>query len=359
MRIQREGRNCPSIAKYYTCPYFEGCCEVDACKVGTCPRQHIPTGGPETTIAAVAPPVMVSETPVRSSTISSPHGITGAWYTDTKTAPAPTSSGVVSLDLPSPTVTEVLGSSSAASQEGHGNKELSATAKGGIIGAFAVLALIFVVGYSMCRKQRRRKVSARDSDSSSGRESKAGVNEEVIATLGGRYEEPHSRFDRESTLKSNSRMMNHPISASSRDLDVLSRPSAVIARPTTASPLAPKSAFHQVSSAIKPTVTDAGPSTRGPTVLNQASEMIARYTSASPDLMSRLDTATPEIQGPPQQAAVAELASPGLPKVVEIHSSRSGVQKYKPYRPNANSLYPVAETTPSYLTGTLAASGEH
>lgn len=74
--------------------------------------------------------------------------------------------------------------------------------------------------------------------------------------------------------------------------------------------------------------------------------------------MSRLGAATPELHGPPQQAAIAELASPGLPKVVQIHSSRSGVQKYKPYRPNANSLYPVAETTPSYLTGTLAATDE-
>lgn len=152
--------------------------------------------------------------------------------------------------------------------------------------------------------------------------------------------------------------MNHPISPSSRD-PVPNRPSAVIARSTTASPLAPKSAFHQVSSAIKPTVTVAGPSIRGPTVLNQTSEIIARYTSASPDLMSRLNTATPEIQGPPQQAAVAKLASPGLPKVVEIHSGRSGFQKYKPYRPNSNSLYPVAETTPSHLTGTQAASDKH
>lgn len=189
--IQREGNSCPPGAKYYICPRFEGCCEVDACKVGTCPRQYIPTGGPGTTVAAVAPPVMVSEAPERSSTISSPRGITtyfsvastdgGAWYTDTKTAPAPASSeAITSLASPSSSVVEVPSSSSSAPKAENENKELSAAAKGGIFGAIAALVLALVVGYFICRKKSRaRKLRSHDSTSSFDRdEGKDGVDED-------------------------------------------------------------------------------------------------------------------------------------------------------------------------------------
>ncbi|KAI8299383.1 hypothetical protein K4K61_010664 [Colletotrichum sp. SAR11_59] len=344
----------------FECPGgFKGCCTSSPCGSKVCMRSGEVTDKKTTTIAAVAPPVLASSTPIiPAKTLPEKQvGVTtyfniqptteGGYFSDSLTLPSPT---IVTAN-PSITATQasvpIISATAIATKES--NSQPSAAAKGGIIAGAAAIVLIVIVLYFMCGKQRR-KLRNKDSidsldkhgiegggtteeeghtkpaspsqpdgahqGSHANETSDATRPEDVFASFGGRYEEPQSRFNRVSDMSSNSRMMNHPVSPMSRETASL---------PAPAPP---------------------------------ASAVVARSVTASPDFVSRLGTATPELQGPPQQAAIAELASPGLPKVVEIHSSRSGIQKYKPYRPNATNLYPVAETTPSYLTGTLNASKE-
>ncbi|KAL0936607.1 uncharacterized protein CTRU02_208822 [Colletotrichum truncatum] len=343
--------NCPPDWKYYDCgSLFKGCCDVEACQFSAgCPRAHV-RNNQATTVAAVAPPVLASSTTKKSAenkpspTINSPRpsptkpsrlvittyfnstptrGAGGAWYTDTKPMPSRTA---VSLSFSTITTrTSIPITSATASVTGKGDTELSVAVKGGIIGAVAAVVLAVIVAYFMCGKQRRKLRSRESIDSIDTGEVRNTVKEEDEHTPStsansfrpedmfppfegqGRYEESRSRFNRVGDSCSNHKTMNIPGSLSSRESVNVKYPPAVMARSAT----------------------------------------------TSPEYISRTNTATPEIQGCPQQAAIAELASPGLPRVVEIHSNRSGAQKYKPYRSNTASLYPVAETSPSYLTGTL------
>ncbi|KAF9869783.1 hypothetical protein CkaCkLH20_12700 [Colletotrichum karsti] len=374
---------CSSGLKFVKCPTWSGCCVVNDCKNRDgCPDAQTTGKKTATTIAAVAPPIAASPTPAKSdkyrsdtrllqSTSKPPltAGLTtyfsseptggGAWFTDTKALPLPTAVSLTSgaaITQTSPAVA----SATAPTAEKKGS-QLSGAEKGGIIGGVAGIILAIIVIWFMCGKQKRKLRSRSSIDSLD----KTGVNgsveeedtpvppttansvqqeqqstssysrsENVFSPFGGRYEEPQSRFNRISEMNPNSKMMNHPVNPMSRDSIAPPPISSVVARSTTASP-----------------EVIARSATASPAI-------IARSATASPEFMSRLGTATPELQGPPQEAAIAELASPGLPKVVEIHSIRSGVKKYKPYRPNASSMYPVAETTPSYLTGTMNATQE-
>ncbi|KAK2776294.1 hypothetical protein CKAH01_12508 [Colletotrichum kahawae] len=350
---------CLAGEELFKCPGgFKGCCTSSPCGSKICIRSNGATDKKTTTIAAVAPPVLASPTPIiPAKTLPEKQvGVTtyfniqpttgGGYFSDSLTLPSPT------IFSPSPSITATQASvpviSATAPATKESDSQLSAAAKGGIIAGAAAIVLIVIALYFMCGKQRRKLRTQNSIDSldkpgiegggateedghtklaspsqpdgahqrDADETSDATRPEDVFASFGGRYEEPQSRFNRVSDMSSNSRMMNHPVSPMSRETASLPGPAP------------------------------------------PASTVVARSVTASPEFVSRLGTATPELQGPPQQAAIAELASPGLPKVVEIHSRRSGVQKYKPYRPNATNLYPVAETTPNHLTGTLNATKE-
>ncbi|OHF01102.1 hypothetical protein CORC01_03669 [Colletotrichum orchidophilum] len=377
----RQAKICPIGTFPYSCKHFEGCCEVNPCEDGRCPDEFNPyltatELRPMETIASVAAPVLVSaitssskisitttDKKVQTSTssgglttifsIPEPTGPGGIWLTDDPGSSASTFTSVDSTQNPfyvspqfytptAPTETQVLGASAPAlaDKSNHNQNDLPVAAQAGIAVSVLVVICVVIAAYFLCTKQRRKFSASLESISSLR---KAGSKR-------GRYEEPQTRFNRVSD-KTASRMMNHPVSPDTRDSVSMRMPPLpptpppamlpAISRATTASP--------NFSSRTATATPDLGYPTATSTP-DFTSRMV------TPDYMSRLGTATPELQGPPQQAAIAELASPGLPKVVEIHSSRSGVQKYKPYRPNGGSLYPVAETTPSYLTGNLNAT---
>ncbi|GKT89836.1 hypothetical protein CT0861_06003 [Colletotrichum tofieldiae] len=383
--IARGKDTCDAGLSYFECKEgYRGCCHFNPCPGTDCPRKSSETQLGKT-IASVAAPVLVSAsdsspskqfTVTRVMTITTrksqsigattttivlpgPTGPGGAWYTDPKGRPA---SVISSLDQSLyPTVTSapeilitpvepqvlITSTSIAAPEPKSGKGGLSTAAQAGIAASALIVLVIIIAAWFLCTKQRRKLRGSRESissisgDGNSREGSRNGSREDQsnppmtlnafgpdagFSSFGGHYEEPQTRFNRVSDVDSG-RMMNHPISPVTRDSAIPQPPPAVIARANTASP---------------------GPISR---TANATPDFICRTANATPDFISRLGT--PELHGPPQQAAIAELASPGRPKVVEICSTRSGVQIYKAYRPMGNSLYPVAKTRPSYLTRTL------
>ncbi|KAK1725773.1 uncharacterized protein BDZ83DRAFT_718939 [Colletotrichum acutatum] len=380
----REAKVCPIGSYHYTCSGFEGCCEVNPCETTRCPDEYNPyLTATELqalkTIASVAAPVLVSPTSssskassattdkkVQSSTSSDnptttlsspePTATGGIWLTDNRGSPASTiapddSTGTpffVSPHTYTPTVpveTQAIDTSAPALAVKSDQHDLPVAAQAGIAVSALVVICMVIAAYFLCTKQRKKLRASRESISSMSKDGRKHSSEdetsqpamttnpfcpeEVFSPYGRRYEEPQTRFNRINDMSA-SRMMNHPVSPDTRDSIAATASPDFLSRTATTTP-------------------DVGYRTA-----NSTPDFTFRMTT--PDHMSRLGTATPELHGPPQQAAIAELASPGLPKVVEIHSSRSGLQKYKPYRPDGGSLYPVAETTPSYLTGTLNAT---
>ncbi|KAK6212950.1 hypothetical protein QIS74_08952 [Colletotrichum tabaci] len=380
---------CEVGLSYYECNQgYRGCCHFNPCPGTECSRESTSTQSIKT-VASVAAPILVSATDsgpskkvIVTTTITTtthktqpPEGTTttifmygstgpgGAWYTDSEGRRISSISSLDPFLYPTPTATLVepqilVTSTSIATLQPEAEKGgLSAGVRGGIAASILIGIIAIIVAWFLCTKQRKKLRTSRESISSINRDESKNSSEEdrpspqmtadpirhenVFSSFGGRYEEPQTRFNRVSDTGSD-RMMNHPVSPDTRGSAVPQPQSAVIARATTASP------------DFTPRTANATPDFACRTA--NATPDLSRVATATPDFMCRLGTATPELHGPPQQAAIAELASPGLPRVVEIHSSRSGVQMYKPYRPNGGSLYPVAETTPSYLTGTLNAT---
>ncbi|KAK1638201.1 hypothetical protein BDP81DRAFT_448285 [Colletotrichum phormii] len=401
----REAKMCPIGSYHYTCQGFEGCCEVNPCGDGRCLDEFNPyltatELQAQKTIASVAAPVLVSSTAssskatstttdkkVQTSTSSDsptttfstpePTETGGIWLTDdggsasTITSDDPTGTPFfVSPHTYTPNIpveTQAVDASAPALAVKSDQHDLPVAAQAGIAVSALVVICMVIAAYFLCTKQRK-KLRARESISSMSRDGRKHSSEdeisqpamttnpfcpeEVFSPYGRRYEEPQTRFNRVND-QSASRMMNHPVSPDTRE----SMSTRMPAMPPTPSPAMSPGTFRATTASphFLSRTTTATPDL-GYRTANSTPDFTSRMTT--PDYMSRLGTATPELHGPPQQAAIAELASPGLPKVVEIHSSRSGLQKYKPYCPNSSSLYPVAETTPSYLTGTLNAT-EH
>lgn len=75
--------------------------------------------------------------------------------------------------------------------------------------------------------------------------------------------------------------------------------------------------------------------------------MATRPRETTPDLV-RNDTSTPELHGSPKRAAVAELASPGPPRIIEISKPRPNSRTYKAYRPDAQ-LHPLYDASGANL----------
>ncbi|TDZ37613.1 hypothetical protein C8035_v008025 [Colletotrichum spinosum] len=363
-----------------------------------------------TTVDAVGDPAYVSDTgdtilvfatktmspgaTDRLSTLylSSSTGNLGTWFTDPNATPTSTSSSAVGISTFLITQSATIASASASASstvtpdEGSSSSGISNAAKGGIIAGVAVLLLGGIATYFLCGRQRRKLRSRHSIDSMakdgggheeeaappmsanpfqpkdhSDRTDKGFQPGEVFSQFGGRYEEPQSRFNRVSDMSSNSKMMNHPVSPMSR-ASSMNLPLSAAAASDTVCPANRATTSPDLVNSFNTTTSDpvnrfgignVSPVSRVDTT---SPDFVNRMGAATPDFLNRLGTATPEIHGPPQRAAVTEIASPGLPKVVEIHSNRTGAQRYKPYRPDANALYPVAETTPSYLTGTLNAT---
>ncbi|KAI3548516.1 hypothetical protein CSPX01_02945 [Colletotrichum filicis] len=402
----REAKVCPIGSYHYTCSGFEGCCEVNPCETTRCPDEYNPyltatKLQAQKTIASVAAPVLVSPTSSSSkassattdkkaqastssdnptTTFSSPEPTAtgGIWLTDGRGSPASTIASGDSTGTPfyvsphtytptAPVETQAIDASAPALAVKSDQHDLPVAAQAGIAVSALVVICMVIAAYFLCTKQRKKLRASRESISSIGKDGRKHSSEdetsqpamttnpfcpeEVFSPYGRRYEEPQTRFNRVNDMSA-SRMMNHPVSPDTRD-----SMSIRMAPPPIPSPAMSPGTFRATTaspdflSRTATTTPDVGYRTA-----NSTPDFTSRMTT--PDYMSRLGTATPELHGPPQQAAIAELASPGLPKVVEIHSSRSGLQKYKPYRPDGGSLYPVAETTPSYLTGTLNAT-EH
>ncbi|KZL86319.1 hypothetical protein CI238_11278 [Colletotrichum incanum] len=419
MRISNIARGkdtCDTGLSYFECKEgYRGCCHFNPCPGTDCLRESSKTQSGKT-IASAAAPVLVSAsdsspskrfTVTRVMTITTrkyqsievttttvvlpdPTGPGGAWYTDPKGRPA---SAISPLDpslypsitlapdiLFTPVEPQVLvTSTSIAAPEPKSKKGgLSTAAQAGIAASVLVVLVIVIAAWFLCTKQRRKLRGSRESissisgDGNSRDGNRNGSKEDQsnppttinpfrpddgLSSFGGHYEEPQTRFNRVSDVGSG-RMMNHPISPDTRDSAIPQPPSAVIARANTASP-GPISRTANANPEFICRTTNATPDLICRTA-NATPDFICRTANATPDFISRFGTATPEVHGPPQQAAVAELASPGLPKVVEICSTRSGVQMYKAYRQMGNSLYPIAVTTPSYLTTTLnATENEH
>ncbi|KAK1541670.1 hypothetical protein CPAR01_05057 [Colletotrichum paranaense] len=402
----REAKVCPIGSYHYTCSGFEGCCEVNPCETTRCPDEYNPyltatELQAQKTIASVAAPVLVSPTSSSSkassattdkkaqastssdnptTTFSSPEptATRGIWLTDDRGSPASTIASDDSTGTPfyvsphtytptAPVETQAIDASAPALAVKSDQHDLPVAAQAGIAVSALVVICMVIAAYFLCTKQRKKLRASRESISSIGKDGRKHSSEdetsqpamttnpfcpeEVFSPYGRRYEEPQTRFNRVNDMSA-SRMMNHPVSPDTRD-----SMSIRMAPPPIPSPAMSPGTFRATTaspdflSRTATTTPDVGYRTA-----NSTPDFTSRMTT--PDYMSRLGTATPELHGPPQQAAIAELASPGLPKVVEIHSSRSGLQKYKPYRPDGGSLYPVAETTPSYLNGTLNAT-EH
>ncbi|KAL0766160.1 hypothetical protein CaCOL14_011358 [Colletotrichum acutatum] len=400
----REAKVCPIGSYHYTCSGFEGCCEVNPCETTRCPDEYNPyLTATELqalkTIASVAAPVLVSPTSssskassattdkkVQSSTSSDnptttlsspePTATGGIWLTDNRGSPASTiapddSTGTpffVSPHTYTPTVpveTQAIDTSAPALAVKSDQHDLPVAAQAGIAVSALVVICMVIAAYFLCTKQRKKLRASRESISSMSKDGRKHSSEdetsqpamttnpfcpeEVFSPYGRRYEEPQTRFNRINDMSA-SRMMNHPVSPDTRDsMSTRMSPPPIPSPAMSPGTYRAATASPDFLSRTATTTPDVGYRTA-----NSTPDFTFRMTT--PDHMSRLGTATPELHGPPQQAAIAELASPGLPKVVEIHSSRSGLQKYKPYRPDGGSLYPVAETTPSYLTGTLNAT---
>ncbi|KAK1964774.1 hypothetical protein LZ32DRAFT_215726 [Colletotrichum eremochloae] len=393
--IARGKDTCNAGLTYFECEEgYRGCCHFNPCPGNTCPRES-PGVQPGETIASVAAPVLISATsPVRKSIVTRTSIITahrtqsmrimtttvflagstgagGAWYTDPKgrtvssityLGPSMYPTATPASNIPStPVEPQVLVTSTSIASQPDAEKDGLSTAVQAVIAVSILVVLVGVItAWFLCTKQRRKLRGSRESISSIGRDgnstdgSRNGSKEDQsqspmtanpfrsddgFSPFGGYYEEPQTRFNRASDTGSG-RMMNHPISPDTRDCAILQPPLAGIMRPNTTSSDPISCTANETPDFICRTAT-ATP------------DFICRTANATPDFISRLGTATPELHGPPQQAAIAELASPGLPRVVEICSTRSGAQMYKAYRPNNNILYPVAEITPRHLTGTL------
>ncbi|GKT39992.1 uncharacterized protein ColSpa_00173 [Colletotrichum spaethianum] len=395
--IARGKDTCDAGLSYFECKEgYRGCCHFNPCPGTNCPRELSVTQ-PGKIVASVAAPVLVSaidpllskrRTITMTSTITTyksksmqattttvflpdATGPGGAWYTDPKGRlvstvssldpslyPTVDSSPSVPFTLVEPQVL-ITSTSTAAPEPGSGNSGLSTAAQAGIAASVLIVLVAIIAAWFLCTKQRRKLRGSRESirsisrDGNSRKGSTNGSKEDqsnppIIthpfqpngpSSFGGHYEEPQTRFSRVSNIGSE-KMMNHPISPDTRNLAIWQPPSAVIAR------------VNIVSPGFTPRTVNATPDFICRTA-NTTPDFTSRTANATPDFISRLGTATPEVHGPPQQAAIAELASPGRPKVVEICSTRNSVQMYKAYHPMGNSLYPVAETSPSYLTGKL------
>ncbi|KAK2063884.1 hypothetical protein LY76DRAFT_588051 [Colletotrichum caudatum] len=377
MRISINSRvkdTCDAGLTYFECEEgYRGCCHLNPCPGNTCPRES-PGAQPGKTIASVAAPVLITATSLakesiitRTSTIithqpqstktvtttffpADSTGAGGAWYTDPKGRPVssvtfvgpslgPTATPASNIPSTSVESQVLVTRTSTASPQPDSEKNSLSTAIQAVIAVSILVVLVAVIAaWFLCTKQRRKLQGSRESISSISRhgnstdESRNGSKEDQskppvtsnpirydddFSPFGGYYEEPQIRFNRASDTGSG-RMMNHPTSPDNRDFAIPQPPLADIMRPDTASP-----------------------------------DPDSCTANATPDFISRLGTATPELHGPPQEAAIAELASPGLPRIVEICSTRSAARMYKPYRPNGQILYPVAEITPRHLTGTL------
>ncbi|KAK1996863.1 hypothetical protein LX36DRAFT_100565 [Colletotrichum falcatum] len=383
--VARGKDTCDAGLTYFECEEgYRGCCHFNPCPGNTCPRES-PGPQPGKAIASVAAPDLIPATSLaKKSVVTKTSTITahqsqsvrimtttvfladstdpgGAWYTDPKGRPISSTTSLGPSLYPTPTPAsnipftsvepQVLATStSTASPQPDSEKGNLSTAIQAVIAVSILIVLVSVItAWFLCTKQRRKLRGSRESISSIGRDgnstdgSRNGSKEDQsqppmtanpirpddgLSPFGGYYEEPQIRFNRASDTGSG-RMMNHPTSPDTRGSAISQPPLAGNMRPDTASP---------------------DPISR---TANATPDFFYRTANATPDFISRLGTATPELHGPPQQAAVAELASPGLPKVVEICSTRSGAQMYKAYRPNGNVSYPVAEITPRYLTGTL------
>ncbi|KAM0322844.1 hypothetical protein ACHAQA_009185 [Verticillium albo-atrum] len=226
-----------------------------------------------------------------------------------------------STTISGPTETSTAGSA--------GSGGLSTAAKGGIFGAMGAAMLIVIVAFFLCGKRGRKlrkSLVARGNDSDGDPlDGKGGLqpfgsppsgliqepmSNDVFSPFGGRYEEPQSRFTRACAYNRSHSMKNHPVSPMSRATMDLGPP------PPIAQPPRPR--------------------------------------TATPDF-SRTDASTPELQGSPKRAAFAELASPGLPRLVQIPNNRHSVQRYKAYRPNEQ-MHPLCEGSAVNLRGDLAAT---
>ncbi|KAK1982587.1 hypothetical protein LZ30DRAFT_590263 [Colletotrichum cereale] len=395
--IMARGKDtCDAGLTYFECEEgYRGCCHFNPCPGNICPRESLEVQ-PGKTITSVAAPVLIPATSlakkyiVTRTSIVTTHqlktigimtttvfladstGPGGAWYTDPKGRPVPpitssdsslypTATSVSSIPF-TPVEPQVLvTSTSTASPQPDSEKDSLSTAVQAVIAVSILVVLVAVItAWFLCTKQRRKLRGSRESISSINRDgnstdgSRNGSKEDQSkppmtanpfrpdggsSPFGGYYEEPQTRFNRTSDTGSG-RMMNHPVSPDTRDSAIPQPPLAGIVRANTASPDPISRTANATPEFICRTV-------------NATPDFICRTGNATPDFISRLGTATPELHGPPQQAAIAELASPGLPRVVEICSTRSGAQMYKAYRPNGNVFYPVAEITPRHLTGTL------
>ncbi|KAK1598032.1 uncharacterized protein LY79DRAFT_666350 [Colletotrichum navitas] len=393
--IARGKDTCDAGFTYFECEEgYRGCCHFNPCPGNTCPRDS-PGDQPGKTIASVAAPVLIPATSLakksivtRTLTITTHQsqsmnivtttvfladstGPGGAWYTDPKGRPVssitslgpsmdPTDTPAFNIPFTSVKPQVFITSTSTASPQPDSEKNSLSTAVQAVIAVSILVVLVAVIAaWFLCTKQRRKLRGSRESISSisgdvnstdgsrnGSKEDQSKIpttanpirSDDGFSPFGGFYEEPQIRFNRTSNTGSD-RMMNHPTSPDTRDSAIPQPPLTEILRPNTASP----DPIPFTASATPDFVCRTA---------NATPDFICRTANATPDFISRLGTATPELHGPPQQAAIAELASPGLPRVIEICSTRSGVQMYKPYRPGTG-LYPVAEITPRLLTGTL------
>lgn len=354
-----EPLDCPAGTKEFRCKgsHYRGCCSVDPCKKGICldPSGSDANSGPST-VASLGAPLEATGTGNISrstTTVTSFVEEPSSSIPSAQISPSLSITSLPTFSLSSgsqttvnPTDSTMPTSTGDASQSGDDETGLSPAAMGGIFGAVSIAFIAAIVAYFLCGKRGKRLRSSvslgrrkNDVDDFNGQEGlrpytrtpprsnhDAGVGN-ILPSFGahlpdfpessqlasgnslggGRYEEPQSRFTRASAFTSNT-MKNHPINPpfrgpAARDLDL--------------------------SAATRPMQAMAG--------------------------IPRGAPATPECHGAPERVAIAELAAPGIPKIVQIPERGPNTRRYKAYRPDVQ-MHPRWEGVASRPRGDLAAT---
>ncbi|ROT36994.1 hypothetical protein SODALDRAFT_280749 [Sodiomyces alkalinus F11] len=344
--------DCAPGQKPYRCKdgHFRGCCSVHPCDWDRCPDRNVEKSKRDgdmnsetttltpTTIASIGPPVQWTG---EITTSSGPTITTGREDITSLTLSITTSFPQQSLSSPTLAVTSVTSESLTASpsiivstpeatetpSEGNGDASLSPGAMGAIFGAVTAAMLAAIVAYFLCGKRGKKLRQSIRLGSWKTHDDPPQANDgfslytgsppdnhdpkedrDLFSPAEGGYEEPQSRYTRRSAFTS----------------------SAIKNRP------------------VHPTFCDDLSHGRIP-------GMATRPRTATPDV-ARNDAATPELQESPKRAAIVELASPGLPRLVEISRTRPSRQIYQAYSPGAP-LHPAYDrrvaSLRSELTGGL------